>query len=582
MQIRHSHLLMWLLAGAPTLWALGPENIANKTIRLNMNESQVSRSDIYQKPTLPWYQLRDITDFVIDFPEKGEFSAPVNYGGGLSNEVQVRYSATPEKNAAIIKLGCDDFSVQVELAYTSDTAGTATIAWHEAGDTRHFRHVTFTVKDDVDVAQRVELPEEIISTSPEPALNDGLSDILARLEKTTYRSATDKLYQKRLISLLPEVMMRNNASWTSPDYKGNTALHYACGLSDAELVQWLVNHGADLEMTTDKGARIDACIGGKNAAKIKAILKEARAWRDAPYRGPGIDKDAARAAAAWLLEEFSGEPMKNANYDITFNEQKVRETAQLVYRYAKAEQGLYGLNVNLTTTLGNHLVRVINAKVSEEMFVEWVVRDLKQSRLRMQVEHRGEGLALATLPHMIMVREEEGMPYDGATPLYRAASEGNVDLVNWLLEHGADTRLTDKQGNEVKELKNIPNGEVIRNLINYYIAPAKVAGKTFTFQPAQGGAAVYVSWEGMNEETTSTRKDDAGWILITTSYTRTGPDTATVTRHTEWSPGGHYADGWTTYEFKLNFTSPTQGTVNCTAVTKGSQPTTSTGTFTLK
>lgn len=172
-----------------------------------MNESQVARSEIHQEPALPWYQLGSITDFVIDFPEKGEFSAPVKYGVNLSNEVQVNYAPNSEQNQACIKLGCDDFSVQVQLTYTSNTEGTATIAWHEAGDTRHFRHVTFTVQDDFDVASRVELPEEIISTDPEPELNDGLTDIISRLEKTTYRSSTDKLYRKRLLTLLPEVMM---------------------------------------------------------------------------------------------------------------------------------------------------------------------------------------------------------------------------------------------------------------------------------------------------------------------------------------------------------------------------------------
>ena len=50
-----------------------------------MNESQVARSEIHQEPALPWYQLGSITDFVIDFPEKGEFSAPVKYGVNLSN-----------------------------------------------------------------------------------------------------------------------------------------------------------------------------------------------------------------------------------------------------------------------------------------------------------------------------------------------------------------------------------------------------------------------------------------------------------------------------------------------------------------
>lgn len=582
MRLSRSLLLLCCLSVTPALWALGPADIANKTIRLNMNESQAARSKIYQQPALPWYQLSDITDFVIDFPEKNEFSAPVEYGVNLSNEVQVSYEASPEQNLACIKLGCDDFSVQVQLTYTSNTEGTATIAWHEAGDTRHFRHVTFTVQDDFDVASRVELPEEIISTSPEPELNDGLTDIISRLEKTTYRSATDKLYRKRLLTLLPEVMMLNNASWTTPDYKGNTALHYACGLSDVELVKWLVNHGADLEMSTEKGASIDACVGGKNAQGIKAILKEARAWRDKPYNGSIVDEATAREAAAWLEVEFSGYNMEKPDYDITFNEKKVREAAQQVYRYTKANKSMFSLGLDRTETLAGHLNRVLNAKVSEDMFVAWIVRDLKKSRLHMQVERRGEGLALATLPHMIMVREAEGMPYDGATALYRAACEGNVDLVSWLLEHGSDTRLTDKHGKVVKELKNIPNKEAIRNLINWYIAPSTVAGKTFTFHPKHGGAATYVSWQGMNKETEGAVKEDEDWSIIKTTYTRTGPNTATVTRQAEWSPGGHYAAGWTNYEFELKFTSPTQGTATCTEKTKFSEPTTTTGTFTLK
>jgi ankyrin repeat protein len=102
------------------------------------------------------------------------------------------------------------------------------------------------------------------------------------------------------------------------------------------------------------------------------------------------------------------------------------------------------------------------------MFTEALQKELYQVRAYKLHELQKAGKSLALLPHMIMVREAEGMPYDGATALYRAACEGNVELVSWLLEHGADTRLTDKHGNVVTELKNIPNEEAIRNLINWY------------------------------------------------------------------------------------------------------------------
>ena len=318
----HSVLLLLSLSGVSPLWAQAPADIANKTIRLDMSRSQVSRSDFQQKPLLPWYQLDDITDFVIDFPDTSEFTDTVKYGNELSSVVQVSYSA-PAGNQAIVTLGGKDFSVQVELSYASATAGTATIAWHEAGDTRHFRNVTFRVQDDLDVESRIEFPEEIISTSPD-MWDDGLQAILSEIENANYRSATDKLYQKRLVSLLPMVMMTHNGSFTNPDYKGNTALHYACGLSHVELVQWLVEHGADLEARTDNGASIDACIGGRNAEQIRAILRAAREWRDRPYTGPKVDVQAARDAAAWLELEFSGFKQESPDYAIPTDDQKAR------------------------------------------------------------------------------------------------------------------------------------------------------------------------------------------------------------------------------------------------------------------
>ena len=89
----HSVLLLLSLSGVSPLWAQAPADIANKTIRLDMSRSQVSRSDFQQKPQLPWYQLDDITDFVIDFPDTSEFTDTVKYGNELSSVVQVSYSA---------------------------------------------------------------------------------------------------------------------------------------------------------------------------------------------------------------------------------------------------------------------------------------------------------------------------------------------------------------------------------------------------------------------------------------------------------------------------------------------------------
>ena len=58
---------------------------------------------------------------------------------------------------------------------------------------------------------------------------------------------------------------------------------------------------------------------------------------------------------------------------------------------------------------------------------------------------------------MILTREDEGMDYDAASAVYRAAREGNVGLVRWLISNGANRRLMDENGKIVKLPSNTPN-----------------------------------------------------------------------------------------------------------------------------
>ena len=444
------------LLSSANLWALGPADIAEKTVYIHMENAQVARSGMYQPASLPWYQLENITDFIIDFPASHSFSSTPSTIGRLSNDVQVSYSPDTANNKGYIKVECDDFQVLVELTYTDHSSGTATITWHQAGNTRHFRNTAFTLEDDANSAAQVKLPEEIIFHDP-PIWDDGLSAILREIENARYSNATDKLYQQRLSTLLPLIMMTRNVSFTNPDYKGNTALHYACGLSHTRLVQWLVEHGADLEARTDRGASIDACIGGRNARQIRAILQEARTWRDRPYSDSSVSLKAARKAARWLETEFSGSLMTSPDYSIPTDYTYAEECARLIYRSTKAGNGPSALGMDLTETPAILLTRVQNGRVSEDLFTQWVLRELRQSYLYRQHTFRRDGYVLAQLPHMMLAREDEGMPPDGSTAVYRAACEGNVELVRWLISPGADRSLTDRSGQPATLPANTPN-----------------------------------------------------------------------------------------------------------------------------
>ncbi|MBO5684892.1 MAG: ankyrin repeat domain-containing protein, partial [Akkermansia sp.] len=287
-----------------SLWAAAPESLADKTIRISMIDAVVARADLHKPAKGPWYRLQDMEDFVLEFPQSNTYIDAAAYCPYKPAMVTVNYTRHTDNNAEAT-LQSKDFTVQIALNYTREDAGTATIAWHEAGDTRYFRNAAFTIESDAKRHAGLVLPMEQIARDPE-MWDDGLQGILTEIEKMVPGNAIERLYTKRLCTLLPLVMMTFDASHTTPEFKGNTALHYACGLSHVELVRWLVEHGADLQACTDNGTGIDACVSGKNAAAIKAILREARAWRDSPRHGVEIDAAAACEAASWLDEAFSG------------------------------------------------------------------------------------------------------------------------------------------------------------------------------------------------------------------------------------------------------------------------------------
>ncbi len=457
-------LVTLCLLASPVLMAQGPEDIADHTVRIHMTGAQVARSGMYQAAVLPWYTWDEITDFVIDFPDSGTFSTTTGYSVNLSKQLAVSYHPQTSEGKAYVKLEGADLNILITLTYTDNTSGTAEIAWHEAGDTRHIRNTTFSVQQDTDTASGVNMPEEIISCDPD-IWDDGLADILREIENARYKSATDKLYQKRLTTLLPMVMMTFDASYTNPDYKGNTALHYACGLSHVKLVQWLVDHGADMQMSTDKGASIDACIGGKNAAKIKTILQEARSWRDAPYQGPKADSTEARQAADCFDVAFAGIEFDKADYSFSIKDEEMERKARVLYRYIKDDNGIYSLALCPTDVTALHLTRVLNAKVTEDQFVERIMRALTQQRFYMQQLYRKDGYILSHLPHMMLTREDEGMDYDAASTVYRAAREGNAELVRWLISNGADRRLLDEKGKSVKLPADTPHYDEVQHAL---------------------------------------------------------------------------------------------------------------------
>lgn len=99
-----------------------------------------------------------------------------------------------------------------------------------------------------------------------------LAGIIERIDAMKVTSS-NKLYRTRLLTILPLILDGADVNLTLTETKGNTALHYACGLGDVELVTWLLENGADPNKLTDKGMSPYKCAGGKKVKEIQALLK---------------------------------------------------------------------------------------------------------------------------------------------------------------------------------------------------------------------------------------------------------------------------------------------------------------------
>ena len=304
-----------------------PAGLADKCFQIDL--SNIEQSTVPGRATPTEWEHASYSPLIVTFPgnEGSEFTVPHPSGKGckLKDAAQVAFPPlevyySPFTNgecAGVVNIENEDETYQIILRFeqagnNGSYSGTAEVVYRAAGESTHMRGGKFSIrparKGDAAIslpAASVQAPDAgmplnlngkidaeegcVIYPTPEnkaprpdtPAKtvqseDDGLRRLIQKLEKTTYTTAVERLYQRRLLTLLPQIAKGASTETVLPNANNSTALHYACGLSHAEIVQWLVDHGADLDAKTAKGAGVDDCVGGPNAKVIRAILRKAR------------------------------------------------------------------------------------------------------------------------------------------------------------------------------------------------------------------------------------------------------------------------------------------------------------------
>lgn len=102
------------------------------------------------------------------------------------------------------------------------------------------------------------------------------------LQKLDVKSTAAKWDVGQLLDLLASIHQGEDVNFTTPDTQGNTALHYACRLGNAELVETLLDWGADPDCRNAAGRTPADCAGKAGRERIRLLLQKAKEKQAAP------------------------------------------------------------------------------------------------------------------------------------------------------------------------------------------------------------------------------------------------------------------------------------------------------------
>lgn len=240
-----------------------PTSLAGKVLEIDFGGAFECRWNPDTEETS--YHASNTQPMSVQFPVSGNnFTCQGQDGTPLAVQYELRSCG-----AIVSIVGGQEHSIEISLDFANSESGLAHIYRIEGDNTWTERAARFRIRPATTDDARVNIP-------PKQGEDDTLADLIRGLENITYPTAVERLYQKRLLSILPQIAQGAPVNTIIPNANGTTALHNACGLSHAELVQWLINHGADTTAKTAKGAGVDACVGGKNARVIRTILQKAK------------------------------------------------------------------------------------------------------------------------------------------------------------------------------------------------------------------------------------------------------------------------------------------------------------------
>lgn len=243
-----------------------PTSLAGKALKIDFDGAFTCQWNPATGKTS--YQESTATPLVVQFPAS---DSNFTYQGQDGTPLSVRYELL-SCGAVVSILGGQEHNTEISLDFADSESGLAHVSRTEGNNQWEERAARFRLHPAEAETGYVNLPQK-------PGKGPVAAALIRGLENITYPTAVERLYQKRLLILLPQIAEGASTEIVLPNANNSTALHYACGLSHVEIVQWLIDRGASIQAKTAKGAGVEDCVSGKNAKAIRAILHKAKSTK---------------------------------------------------------------------------------------------------------------------------------------------------------------------------------------------------------------------------------------------------------------------------------------------------------------
>lgn len=253
-------------------------------------------------------------------------------------------------------------------------------------------------------------------------------------------------------------LFSNQADINNVDADGNTALHIAARINEADLVTFLIIKGADMELKNNYGdTALHVAVKGDSYDSARALTTM------------GADIFALDTEGMSALE--TSLEKSEVYYDIMINEktalQKDENTGNGLVHFFVNTQNKKAIDYCL-----NKKIPIDNKNAAGQTPLALALRDPKnlvQAQIAADLILNGAATVNCNAKYFEDAVDQRNMSLrmsDGQTPLHFAAIYGHSGISQYLLENGADTKAQDISGaTPLHEAVRYGNVEIVRQLL---------------------------------------------------------------------------------------------------------------------